>query len=75
MREQEVVMKGFIEVTNVEDKSKVLLAVDKIEYVEEKANETFVVFKHFFIKKQTVTLGYSVAESFEDVVAKIKAAE
>ncbi len=67
-------MKGFIEVTDKDDNSKMLIAVGKIARIYE-TPWTIIVTGTFFIKsKKPITEYFNIAETYDEVVAKIIAA-
>lgn len=68
-------MKGFIEITRVDNGKKTLIAVAEIKYVEECSSETFIAVWHYGHRNHTYNLGHSVKESYAEVVEKIKQAQ
>lgn len=64
--------KGFIEVTRADNGGKFLLAVEKIEYVEQlEEGNAFMTFWHYGYKRDTFNLGIETVETYAEVLSKI----
>lgn len=62
----------FIEATNAETDGKVLLAVEKIEYVEQlEEGNAFITFWHYGHKSETFNLGIKTLETYAEILSKI----
>lgn len=67
-------LKGFIEVISKSSGNKRLIAISKIQYVGVYSGETVIVFGVTFFKKTEITDYICAAETYDEVVAKIKEA-
>lgn len=67
-------MKGFIEVISKASGNKRLIAISKIQYVGNFNGETVIVFNVTYFKKNQIMDYICAAESYDEVVAKIKEA-
>lgn len=68
-------MKGFIEVTRLDNNRKVFFAVEKIIYAEQCANgNAFIMFWNYGYKYHTFNLGIETVESYSEVCKKIEEA-
>ncbi len=67
-------MKGFIEVTRTEDKSRVIIKASTILAVSEYSDCSYIATNQICHRRKTTNYGYFVSELFDEVVAKIKEA-
>ncbi len=66
-------MKNFIEVTDYDDGTKMLLAIDKIISIEDDGDNG--VFIAMFKGNDGVSIGVSVSESYDEIKNRLKESE
>lgn len=68
-------MKGFIEVTQTDNKIETIVPVRSIKFVEQDGNGAFIVLDFIYSKKSVARGGLSVVENLDEIEYKLEAAK